>query len=102
MNKIHLNNISQAIPVHSKQRDYQYFYWKVFVDEDPEILANIDHVTYFLHPTFPNPVQTVSDPETGFALEAKGWGEFELNARVQFKDGSTENTSYRLKLDNSD
>lgn len=98
MNDIHLSNSSQPSEEQPTRAEYQYYDWKVFVDEDAQVLESIDHVTYFLHPTFPNPVRTINDPSTGFALETSGWGEFEIRARVQYKDGSTESTSYKLDL----
>jgi transcription initiation factor IIF auxiliary subunit len=49
----------------------------------------------------PSPVRTVSDPSTGFALETKGWGEFEIRAQIHYKDGTTQNTSYMLDLSKS-
>ncbi len=101
MSRVHLSNTSQPSPDQPKRKGYQHYDWKVFVNADPETLAKIDSVTYFLHPTFPNPVRTVSDASTGFALETKGWGEFEIGAKIQFKDGSTENTSYMLDLSKS-
>ena len=100
--KIHLSNTSQPASEQPKREGHQYYNWRVFVDEDPETLAKIDNVTYFLHPTFPDSVRTVSDASTGFALETKGWGEFEIGARVEFKDGSTESTRYNLKLGEHD
>ena len=98
MNKIRLSNTSQPARASSARGGTPYYDWKVFVDEDPDVLSRIDRVTYFLHPSFPDPVRTVDDPSTKFALEAKGWGEFEIGAKVHFKDGSTESTSYYLEL----
>lgn len=98
MKKIKLKNTSQPAAAHTKRKGIQYYDWKVFVDADPDTLANIDHVTYVLHSTFPDPIRTVSDPSTGFALETKGWGEFEIGAKVEFKDGSTQTTRHMLKL----
>ncbi len=97
MKPIQLSNTSQpAAPQPSGE--LQYFDWKVYVDEDPEILKTIDHVTYILHPTFPDPVQIVSDASTGFALETSGWGEFAIGAQIQFKNGSVASSSHMLDL----
>ncbi len=98
MSLIRLSNTSKAAADQPKRQGSKYYDWKVFVQEDPAILAKIDHVTYFLHPTFPDPVRTVADPSTGFALETTGWGEFTIGAKIQFKDGSSQSTSYMLDL----
>ena len=98
MKPIRLDNTSKPAEDQPKRKDLQYYDWKVYVAEAPDVLEKIDHVTYFLHPTFPDPVRTVSDPSTGFALETKGWGEFKIGAKIQFKDGSSSNTSYMLDL----
>ena len=96
MGRIQLSNVSQAIG--PERGGLRYYDWKVFVDEDPATLHKIDSVTYFLHPTFPEPVRTVSDENNKFALETKGWGEFEIRASIQYKDGTSESTSYHLDL----
>lgn len=98
MNAIHLSNTSQPLADAPKRKGLQYYDWKVFVDEDEKTLDEIDSVTYILHPTFPEPVRTIKDPSTGFALETKGWGEFQINARIHFKDGSTSTASHMLDL----
>lgn len=72
--------------------------WTVYVDADAVTLAKIRSVQYTLHPSFPNPVQTVTNRQTKFALSANGWGEFTIYAKVVFTDGTTGNYSYRLNL----
>ena len=79
----------------------QYFEWEVFVDAPSSALDRIDHVVYFLHPTFPNPVRTVSDRSSQFALRARGWGEFQINAKVVFEDDEVEQVEYQLDLSKS-
>jgi len=81
--------------------DRPYYEWEVFVDESDSILDKIDHVVYFLHSTFPEPVRTVSKRDNQFALRTKGWGEFLINAQVVFKDKEVEQTEYRLNLSKS-
>jgi transcription initiation factor IIF auxiliary subunit len=98
MKPVQLSNTSRLIPDQPEREQYHYYDWKVFIKEDPDTLAKIDHVTYFLHPTFPDPVRAVSDPSTGFALETKGWGEFEIRAQIHSKGGTTQNTTYMLDL----
>jgi transcription initiation factor IIF auxiliary subunit len=81
-----------------KEEDYDYFDWEVYIDEDDAVLDSIDHVTYFLHETFPEPIRTISDRDSKFALRSQGWGEFTLRVVVVYKDGTSDNQSYRLDL----
>lgn len=86
----------------AKQKgDLDFYDWEVFVDESPEVIDKIDHVTYFLHKTFPNSVRTVTAPETDFSLNSRGWGEFDIGIKVTFKDGSEEQETYSLDLSKS-
>lgn len=95
---IKLGNVSRPASAGTTPRGQQYYDWRVFVDATPDLLDRIDRVTYFLHPTFPNPVRTVDDPSTKFALDSSGWGEFKVRAQVHLKDGSTIEASHMLNL----
>lgn len=81
-----------------KKGEYDYYDWEVYVDEDTETLDNIDHIVYFLHKTFPNPVRTIDDKENGFAIKSRGWGEFEIGIQVFSKEDQHQQQSYRLDL----
>lgn len=74
------------------------YQWTVYVDADAVTLSHIRSVEYTLHPTFPNPVRTVSTRENKFALSAIGWGEFTIYAKVYFTDGTAGSYRYRLNL----
>ena len=78
--------------------DRRFYRWKVFVDEDQSILDQIEEVDYQLNPTFPQPEQTVRNPQDGFSLETAGWGEFTLSADIKFRDGRVETVAYWLDL----
>ncbi len=67
----------------------QYYEWRIFVLAPEDTLDQIEFVTYFLHPTFPEPVQNVFDRPNAFALTAAGWGTFEVGALIHMKDGTT-------------
>ena len=54
-----------------------------------EELNKIEYVEYHLHSSFKNPVKRVRKIGGGFALSMKGWGTFNLKARVVFKDKNT-------------
>ncbi len=81
-----------------KKAEYDYYDWEVYVDEDDDTLSQIDHVTYFLHKTYPNPVRTVADPASRFSIGSRGWGEFDIGVQVKYRDGRTEQSTYRLNL----
>jgi serine/threonine protein kinase/formylglycine-generating enzyme required for sulfatase activity len=69
--------------------------WTVFVDGD---LTDVDEVTWVLHPTFPDPVETVTAPAHRFALESGGWGPFRLQAFVHTTQGRTIKLAHALVL----
>jgi len=76
-----------------------YYRWRVFLDEDSEVLKSIREVRYLLHPTFPEPLRIRKNPGDGFALETTGWGEFWLEITVIYTDGQTSKNFYHLKLE---
>ncbi len=64
--------------------------WTVFLHASEEILKQIKCVEYTLHPTFPNPIQSVCSRGAGpraFPLDASGWGTFAIGIQVFFHDG---------------
>jgi transcription initiation factor IIF auxiliary subunit len=75
-----------------------YWKWAVWLDGAQSDLDSVDHVVYTLHPTFPNPVRTVSNRSTAFRLETAGWGTFTLYAKVAFVDGTFEHLEHELEL----
>ena len=85
----------QIYLVHSTRRakdldteEYEYYRLRIAVDADePKLLVNILSVTYHLHPTFKEPIRTVSDSRQKFLLATACWGEFNMYAEVRFKDG---------------
>ena len=93
---IKLNNYSKSV---GKRGDNEYYQWRVFVDEPPEILDQIDEVEYLLHPTFPQPYQVRRNKDDKFALETSGWGEFQILVTIKYKDGHEEREKYRVILD---
>lgn len=64
----------------------QWWKWAVWLEGSPDALDHVRSVRYALHPTFPNPVQTVTDRSSKFRLEATGWGEFAIGATVTMDD----------------
>ena len=73
-------------------QDYNYkgddwWEWAMWIEGSESELDQIRHVVYTLHPTFPNPVRTISDRRTKFRLETAGWGTFRIQAKIIYKSG---------------
>jgi transcription initiation factor IIF auxiliary subunit len=79
-----------------------YWKWWIWIDGPEHALNQIERVTYTLHPTFPNPVRTVSDRSTNFRLETAGWGVFRIHAKVFAKDGKQARLEHDLVLEYPD
>lgn len=92
---VHFNNYSKKV---GRRGTYDWYQWKVFVDEDNAVLDKIDYVTYYLHPTFSNPVRTITDKGSKFELESSGWGSFTMTITIRFKDGTEKNAKYFLDI----
>ena len=92
---VRFNNYAKKV---GRRGDYEWYQWKVFVDEDDAVLDRIDFVLYLLHQSFPNPMRLVKDRKSKFTLESSGWGSFMMNITVRYKDGTEEETQYFLDL----
>jgi hypothetical protein len=89
---IQLDNV--ATPIGGEQ-----WRWTAFMRGTPDQISRIKCVVYFLHPTFPNPVQRIcntQDPRYPFGFTAYGWGTFRLTARVEFADNRAQEVAYSL------
>ena len=82
----------------SNYQGNDWWKWAIWIDCTPDELSTIDAVTFTLHPSFHPPVRKVTDPSTNFRLEESGWGTFPIFAKVQFKDGSTQDVKTSLEL----
>lgn len=93
---IRFNNYAKKI---REEDHYDYYKWRIFVDEQDEVLDQIEQVRYLLHETFPNPARISRDRESKFALESAGWGSFTVLMTVKFKNGAEKEIEYYLDLD---
>jgi hypothetical protein len=93
--EIKINNYSRPL---REVNGVMYFEWRVFIDGPSQVLNRIAEVQYELHPTFDDRFQVRSDPNTRFALERGGWGEFRIPITIRYKDGRVEKTTYDLDL----
>jgi hypothetical protein len=74
--------VKQSVTPHDEGR----WNWSLWLDGPEEELDEIEYVEYILHPTFPKPVQKISDRSTNFRFDARGWGEFSVKVRVHRED----------------
>ena len=91
-NRIELRNVVKQINANSWE-------WLAFITSSPGTLSGVKCVEYTLHPTFPNPVRrvcTTKNPKFPFALKATGGGTFNLRAKVEFKDGPSQELAHTL------
>ncbi len=49
------------------------------------VLDRSDSVRYRLHPSYPNPIQTITDRESRFKLKELAWGESILRADAKIR-----------------
>jgi hypothetical protein len=72
--------------------------WSVWLEGSDEELDAVESVEWTLHPTFTPPVHRETDRARRFRLDASGWGEFEINARVRLRDGTEQHLRHWLSL----
>lgn len=73
--------------------------WNVWLEGQAVDEGRVESVTYYLHPTFSNPIHRVTDKSSGFKLSGSGWGEFNIKADVALADGETLTLNYWLQFD---
>lgn len=78
-----LTNTSEYI---GQRGDTHWWSWTAYIEGDSDELDDVAYVEYHLHPGFPNPIKRVKKRNGGFPLTAKGWGVFELKAKVVFRE----------------
>ncbi|KAF9940086.1 hypothetical protein BGZ65_008326 [Modicella reniformis] len=76
-----------------KQHGFSMRKWKIYLmgidaNGEEEPLPYVDHVEYLLHHTFEQPLRKVT--EYPFALQEKGWGEFDMKVVLYFADKTSE------------
>ena len=72
--------------------------WSIWLEGSDEALDQIEQVVYQLHPTFPDPVRTVTQRTSKFKLSGEGWGVFTIYARALTKTGGACKLSHELEL----
>ena len=82
----------------SEHKGAREWKWSVWLGGTQAELASVERVVYHLHPTFPDPIRTVTDRKTQFRLDETGLGEFEIVAHVTVKRGAPVMLKAWLKL----
>jgi hypothetical protein len=90
--------MSVRVEQEARRRGQSSWDWSVWLEGSDEALDQIESAEYILHPTFPNPVQEVTNRAENFRLTARGWGEFMIHVNVHLKDGETVKYDHWLKL----
>ena len=72
--------------------------WSLWIDGSTEDLDQVASVTYTLHPTFPEPIRTVTDRPSKFQLRCSGWGIFRIPVNVRLKNGETIELAHQLQF----
>jgi transcription initiation factor IIF auxiliary subunit len=90
--------MSLEIRQDSHYQGKNWWKWSIWIEGPKEELDQIDNVTYVLHPSFANPVRTVTNRASRFKLSAQGWGIFSIRANLLKKDGSTDTRVHELEL----
>jgi transcription initiation factor IIF auxiliary subunit len=83
-------------------QEKDWWKWWVWIEGPDDELDQIDHVDYMLHPTFHNPVRTVTDRKSKFRLKTSGWGGFCIKATAILKGGEKIRMKHDLVLEYQD
>jgi hypothetical protein len=73
--------------------------WTAYINGPRDQIGRINCVVYTLHPTFSQPIQRIcgtANPLYPFGITLTGWGTFDLEARLELKDGSSVELSHYL------
>ena len=82
----------------SKYRDNRSWSWNIWLEGPAVEQGKVVSVKYFLHPTFKNPIQLVTDKSSKFKLSGGGWGEFNVKAEVLTEDKKTVTLNHWLEF----
>jgi hypothetical protein len=91
--------MSLRIAEKSRRSGEGWWEWEVWLEGELSELDDVESVTYFLHPTFPEPLQVRTNREDAFRLRSSGWGEFKIRAKLSRRDGRHEELTHDLKLE---
>jgi YEATS domain-containing protein 4 len=87
---------SVAVYLGNKADDYNTHKWTLYLrgPNNEDLSSCIAKVVFQLHPSFAQPVRELSAPP--FEVTEQGWGEFEAQIRIVWKDTSEKSTLVRI------
>lgn len=87
---------SVAVYLGNKADDYNTHKWTLYLRgaNNEDLSSCIAKVVFQLHPSFAQPVRELSVPP--FEVTEQGWGEFEAQIRIVWKDTSEKSTLVRI------
>jgi len=95
--------VTNAVYSGSDRRVYycqegKYFYVKNRVYLTGSDQDKVKKVTYYLHKTFPNPVQVSTDRSNDFEIWIWTWGRFPINVEIETDSGQIFEKSYEFSF----
>ncbi len=87
-----------AVAQSQKYERENWWKWSLWIEGSDEDLDRIEAVTYRLHPTFPEPIRTVTDRASKFQLRCSGWGIFLIPVEVRLKGGKSIALKHQLQF----
>lgn len=87
-----------AVAQSQKYEGDQWWKWSLWIEGPEEDLDEIQSVTYTLHPTFPEPIRTVTDRASKFQLRCSGWGIFLIPIEVRLKNAKAVRLAHQLQF----
>jgi len=79
-------------------KDDDWWKWSVWIEGSEQELDDIKSVEYTLHPSFPNPVRSITDRSSKFRLKTAGWGTFTIYAKAAHRNGEQTLLEHELEL----
>lgn len=90
--------VNLIVAQNQKYEGDNWWKWSLWIEGSNEDLDRIDSVTYTLHPTFPEPIRTVTDRASKFQLRCSGWGVFLIPIKVRLKNSRTIALQHQLQF----
>ena len=87
-----------AVAQSQKYQGDNWWKWSLWIEGCDDDLEQIKSVTYTLHPSFPQPIRTVTDRASKFQLRCSGWGIFLIPVEVRLKNGQAINLHHQLQF----
>jgi transcription initiation factor IIF auxiliary subunit len=90
--------VNLIVAQNQKYERENWWKWSLWIEGSDKDLDQIESVTYTLHPTFPQPIRTETDPASKFQLRCSGWGIFRIPVKVRLKNGETIELDHQLQF----